>query len=61
MIHQLPKLNFSIDALAPIISKQTLEFHYGKHHQAYVNNSPYAKIINFVTSLLITHVMQFHA
>ncbi|PIX33389.1 MAG: hypothetical protein COZ59_09465 [Bacteroidetes bacterium CG_4_8_14_3_um_filter_31_14] len=45
MIHQLPKLNFSIDALAPIISKQTLEFHYGKHHQAYVNNSRYAKVM----------------
>ncbi len=27
-----------MDALEPYISKQTLEFHYGKHHQAYVNN-----------------------
>src|SRR3546814_15141690 len=27
-----------LDALAPHISKETLEFHYGKHHQSYVNN-----------------------
>ena len=27
-----------MDALEPFISKTTLEFHYGKHHQAYVNN-----------------------
>jgi Fe-Mn family superoxide dismutase len=38
MIHQLPALKFDLDALSPVISKQTLEFHYGKHHQAYVNN-----------------------
>ena len=38
MTHELPKLPFAMDALNPYISKQTLEFHYGKHHQAYVNN-----------------------
>jgi len=38
MAFELPKLNYEIDKLAPIISKQTMEFHYGKHHQAYVNN-----------------------
>ncbi len=38
MIHQLPALKFDLNALLPVISKQTLEFHYGKHHQAYVNN-----------------------
>ncbi len=38
MIHELPKLPFAMDALEPYISKRTLEFHYGKHHQAYVNN-----------------------
>lgn len=38
MIHQLPALKFDLNALSPTISKQTLEFHYGKHHQAYVNN-----------------------
>ncbi len=38
MTHELPKLPYSIDALEPFISKRTIEFHYGKHHQAYVNN-----------------------
>lgn len=38
MVHELPKLPFAMDALEPFISKRTLEFHYGKHHQAYVNN-----------------------
>ncbi len=38
MAFELPKLSYEIDKLAPAISKQTLEFHYGKHHQAYVNN-----------------------
>lgn len=38
MVHELPKLPFAMDALEPYISKRTLEFHYGKHHQAYVNN-----------------------
>lgn len=34
----LPPLPYAMDALAPTISKETLEYHYGKHHQAYVNN-----------------------
>ena len=34
----LPDLPFSKDALAPIISEQTLDYHYGKHHNAYVTN-----------------------
>lgn len=38
MSFELPKLNYELDALEPYISKKTLEFHYGKHHQAYVNN-----------------------
>ncbi len=38
MEHQLPQLPFALDALAPHISKETLEYHYGKHHQAYVTN-----------------------
>src|SRR4029078_4155411 len=35
---ELPKLPYALDALQPVISKETLEYHYGKHHQAYVNN-----------------------
>jgi superoxide dismutase, Fe-Mn family len=38
MTHELPQLPYAMDALEPYISKRTLEFHYGKHHQAYVNN-----------------------
>ena len=38
MSFELPKLNYELDALEPYISKTTLEYHYGKHHQAYVNN-----------------------
>ena len=38
MQHQLPPLPYALDALQPHISKETLGFHYGKHHQAYVTN-----------------------
>jgi Fe-Mn family superoxide dismutase len=38
MAHNLPPLPFPKDALAPHISEETLEYHYGKHHQAYVTN-----------------------
>jgi Fe-Mn family superoxide dismutase len=38
MEHKLPELKYSMDALEPYISKETLEFHYGKHHNAYVTN-----------------------
>lgn len=33
----LPPLPYGTDALAPIISKETIEYHYGKHHRAYVD------------------------
>jgi Fe-Mn family superoxide dismutase len=38
MAFTLPPLPYALDALAPTISKETLEYHYGKHHQAYVTN-----------------------
>jgi len=38
MNFELPKLPYALNALEPHISQKTLEFHYGKHHQAYVNN-----------------------
>jgi len=38
MAHTLPELPYAKDALQPHISAETLEFHYGKHHQAYVTN-----------------------
>jgi Fe-Mn family superoxide dismutase len=36
--HILPELPYAMDALQPYISKETLEYHYGKHHKAYVDN-----------------------
>jgi len=38
MAFELPKLPYANNALEPFISEKTLEFHYGKHHQAYVTN-----------------------
>ena len=38
MAFELPPLPYAKDALAPHISAETLEYHYGKHHQAYVTN-----------------------
>src|SRR5579859_3653263 len=35
---ELPQLPYAKDALAPHISAETLEYHYGKHHQSYVDN-----------------------
>jgi Fe-Mn family superoxide dismutase len=51
MAFTLPALPYEKNALAPHISAETLEFHYGKHHQAYVTNlnklvegTPYASM-----------------
>jgi Fe-Mn family superoxide dismutase len=38
MEHKLPELPYAKDALAPGISAETIEYHYGKHHKAYVDN-----------------------
>jgi Fe-Mn family superoxide dismutase len=38
MNFELPQLPFAKNALAPYISPETLEYHYNKHHQAYVTN-----------------------
>ncbi|MCE2706380.1 MAG: superoxide dismutase [Fe] [Proteobacteria bacterium] len=38
MEHKLPKLAYELDALAPHLSKETLEYHYTKHHQTYITN-----------------------
>jgi Fe-Mn family superoxide dismutase len=38
MSFELPALPYAPDALAPHISAETLEYHYGKHHQTYVTN-----------------------
>ncbi|MDR0484617.1 MAG: superoxide dismutase [Alphaproteobacteria bacterium] len=38
MSFELNKLNYAIDGLAPFMSQETLEYHYGKHHQTYITN-----------------------
>lgn len=38
MAYELPELPYAQDALVPHISEETLQFHYGKHHQTYVTN-----------------------
>ena len=59
MIHELPKLPYDLDALEPVVSLRTIEFHYGKHHQAYVNNlNNLIKGTKFETSTLETIVKE---
>ena len=38
MSYEMPKLPYANNALEPVISQQTIDFHYGKHLQTYVNN-----------------------
>jgi Fe-Mn family superoxide dismutase len=38
MEHKLPELPYAKEALAPNISAETLEYHYGKHHKTYIDN-----------------------
>src|SRR5690349_21013155 len=37
MAHKLPELPYAKNALAPVISEETIDYHYGKHHKAYVD------------------------
>jgi Fe-Mn family superoxide dismutase len=37
MLHHLPDLPYELDALEPYISRETLEYHHGKHHAGYIN------------------------
>jgi len=38
MEHKLPELPYGRDSLAPKISEETIDYHYGKHHKAYIDN-----------------------
>ena len=38
MIFELPLLPYQLNALEPYISEQTMSYHYGKHHKAYIDN-----------------------
>ena len=39
MKFELPKLGYAYDALEPVIDARTMEIHYSKHNNAYVNNA----------------------
>ena len=55
MQHTLPELPYAMDALAPHISKETLEYHYGKHHATYVTN-----LNNLVEEVVADRYFHFH-
>lgn len=38
MIYELPSLPYGANDLAPVISRETIEYHYGKHEQTYIDN-----------------------
>ena len=38
MTYEMPKLPYANDGLEPVISQATIDYHYGKHLQTYVNN-----------------------
>jgi Fe-Mn family superoxide dismutase len=46
MEHTLPPLPYAMDALVPHISKETFEYHYGKHHHAYRSPFPSGILTN---------------
>ena len=48
---QLPELPYNKNALNPIISEETFDYHYGKHHAAYVNN-----LVNLVKDTALENI-----
>src|SRR6185436_13873362 len=63
MAFTLPPLPYPTDALAPTISKETMELHHGKHHAAYVNNlnaavEKHANLANKSIEELLTGIKQ---
>ena len=38
MTYNQPELPYDKDALEPVISKETIDYHYGKHEKAYIDN-----------------------
>jgi Fe-Mn family superoxide dismutase len=60
MAFTLPALPYAPDALEPHISRETLEYHYGKHHQAYVDNlnKLIYQLINYITNKKIKQLIK---
>jgi superoxide dismutase, Fe-Mn family len=58
MEHKLPELPYAKDALAPNISAETLEYHYGKHHKAYVDNLNKLIIGNEFASMTLEEIVR---
>ncbi len=58
MTFKLPDLPYDLSALEPHISARTLEFHYGKHHQTYVNNLNNLVKETPMSSLTLENVIQ---
>jgi len=57
MPFHLPELPYAMDALQPHISKETLEYHYGKHHLTYVNNLNNLLIDNPMAQQSLEHII----
>lgn len=55
MAFELPKLPYKPDALSPFIGAETIEFHYGKHHQAYVWEDAYISITETDVLNILNH------
>lgn len=55
MVFSLPKLPWPEAALAPRISVETIQYHYGKHHQAYVNKLN-GDLVQYLLFILINHL-----
>ena len=56
----LPPLPFAEGALAPVISAQTLGFHYGKHHKAYIDQLNAAKVYKHPIVTQVAPMAQFY-
>jgi Fe-Mn family superoxide dismutase len=63
MQHTLPQLNYSYQALEPYFDRATMEIHYTKHHQAYVDNlnKVLAKYPNYQSQELVELMKNFQS
>ena len=57
MTHEMPKLPYANNALEPVISQQTIDYHYGKHLQCLLRYVKHVAYILVVHPVLQTHVL----